>query len=92
MDFQISYHPDVARIDLKSIDRKMQKRIRRAIEERLAVDPYRFGAPLRQSLKGFRKLRVGDYRVIYDIVGEEVRIYVIGNRKEVYESSMREWH
>ncbi|MBI2340941.1 MAG: type II toxin-antitoxin system RelE/ParE family toxin [Deltaproteobacteria bacterium] len=92
MAFKISYHPDVSRIDIKSIDKKMQRRIKTAIEMRLAADPWRFGAPLHRSLKGFRKLRVGDYRVIYDVAGEEVRIYVVGNRKEVYGSAMREWH
>ncbi|MEW6096323.1 MAG: type II toxin-antitoxin system RelE/ParE family toxin, partial [bacterium] len=40
-------------------------RIRKAIEQRLATDPVKYGEPLRRSLQGYRKLRVGDYRVIY---------------------------
>jgi mRNA-degrading endonuclease RelE of RelBE toxin-antitoxin system len=46
-----------------------------------------FGKPLRYSLKGARRLRVGDYRVIYTIEPDEVVLIVtIGDRRDVYES------
>ena len=72
--------------DLKGISAKIQYILRRAIEEKLMVDPLRFGLPLRRSLKGLMKLRVGDYRIIYSIEKETVTIYIIkiGHRKEVY--------
>ena len=47
--------------------------------------PHQYGEPLRKTLKGYWKLRVGDYRVVYKIVENEVRILGIINRKEVYE-------
>ena len=83
--YQIRYHPDVPKIDLPSINRNIQERIRRAIEHRLLTDPIQFGSPLRKGLKGYRKLRVGDYRVVYEIIRNEIRIYAIDHRKEVYE-------
>ena len=43
-----------------------------------------YGQPLRRGLKGYRKLRVGDYRIIYRVEGEYVVILKIGHRKEVY--------
>lgn len=72
---------------LKRISKDIQSLLRRAIEEKLRTDPVRFGAPLRRSLKGFMKLRVGDYRIIYSIERETVTIYVIkiGHPKEVYQ-------
>ncbi len=91
MRFKISYHPDVASLDLPLINRNMQQRIKKAIETRLMNDPVHFGAPLRHTLMGYRKLRVGDYRVIYEIMETEICIYTIGHRKEVYQSSLREW-
>lgn len=91
MPYQIRYHPDVPARDLPRINGNLQKRIRRAIEQRLLVDPVRYGEPLRRSLKGYRKLRVGDYRVIYEVRGTEIRIYAIGHRKEIYEERLRTW-
>lgn len=91
MPFQLRYHPDVSRIDLPFINKDMQRRIQKAIEQRLLTQPFQYGEPLRRSLKGYRKLRVGDYRVIYEVFRTEIRIYTIGHRKEVYESQIRSW-
>jgi mRNA interferase RelE/StbE len=41
---------------------------------------------LRKTLRGYWKLRVGDYRVIFKIVAEEVWILGIIHRKQVYEA------
>jgi len=83
MLFEPKYHPEVAR-DIAGFPRNIKNRIRKAIEDRLILDPVRFGEPLRRSLSGLRKLRVGDYRVIYRIQGAAVVILKIGHRKEVY--------
>ena len=77
------YHPEVAR-DIAGFPKNIKDRIRTAIEERLILDPVRFGEPLRRSLAGFRKLRVGDYRVTCQVQGSTVIILKIGHRKEVY--------
>jgi mRNA interferase RelE/StbE len=73
--------------DLKGISKDVQYILRRAIEEKLMTDPVKFGLPLRRSLHGFMKLRVGDYRIIYTIEFETVTVHVIkiGHRKSVYE-------
>ncbi len=89
--YQLLYHPDIASKDLPHIDRKQQRKIQKAIESRLFQDPFQYGAPLRRSLKGYRKLRVGDYRVIYELVESQIRIYAIGHRKEVYARKLRDW-
>ena len=83
MLFEPKYHPEVAR-DIAGFPQNIKVRIRRAIEDRLIIDPVKFGEPLRRSLSGLRKLRVGDYRVIYRIQGHTVVILKIGHRKEVY--------
>ena len=33
---------------------------------------------------GFR-LRMGDYRVLFDVVGDKIVVQKVGNRKDVYE-------
>jgi mRNA interferase RelE/StbE len=85
MSFTLRYHPAVRSDDLPLIDRKMKDRIRRAIEERLQTLPHEYGEPLRKTLKGYWKLRVGDYRVVFKIMKSEVWILGIRHRKEIYE-------
>lgn len=84
MLFSLHYHPDVREKDLPLIDRRIKTRIRKAIEERLQTAPHSYGKPLRKSLKGYWKLRVGDYRVVFKIAQSEVWIIGIRHRKTVY--------
>jgi len=83
--WKIKYKESVKK-DLKKISEDNKKRIKRAIETKLQVDPVKFGLPLRQSLKNLKKIRVRDFRVIYSIEESEVTVHVvaIGHRKDVY--------
>ena len=89
MAFIPIYHPDVRRCDLPKISRNIKNKIKSAIENRLLINPDLYGQPLRRGLKGYRKLRVGDYRIIYRVEGEYVVILKIGHRKEVYPDATR---
>jgi mRNA interferase RelE/StbE len=85
MSYTILYHPKVKEEDIESLDKKKRKIIAKAIEARLSNQPERYGKPLRGSLKGYWKLRVGDIRVVFKIMRNEVHILGIINRKLVYE-------
>jgi mRNA interferase RelE/StbE len=85
MAFTLRYHPDVRRVDLPLLDERVKGRIRRAIEERLCFSPERYGEPLRKTLKGYWKLRVGDYRVVFKIKEKEVWILRVAHRRDVYQ-------
>ena len=84
MVFELKYHPDVRAIDIPLINSKLRKRIKKAVETRLATAPHQYGEPLRKTLKGYWKLRVGDYRVVFKIVESEVWVLGIIHRKDVY--------
>jgi mRNA interferase RelE/StbE len=84
VSYTIVYHPSVASEDLPKLDKKALARIKRAIEERLMVAPQEYGEPLRRTLKGYWKLRVGDYRVVFMVRKAEITILGILHRKEVY--------
>jgi mRNA interferase RelE/StbE len=73
--------------DLKKISKDIQYIIKRAIEEKLMIEPLKFGVTLRRNIKGLMKLRVGDYRIIHSINSKIVTIYFIkiGHRIDVYE-------
>ena len=84
MEYSILYHPDVLKDDLSRIPNNIKSTFKKAIEQRLLVNPAIYGQPLRQSLKGYHKMRVSDYRVIYKIDKQEIIVFKIGHRKEVY--------
>jgi len=84
MNFEIKYHPEVKKIDLIKIDSKNKVMIKSAIEDRLMINPELYGKPLRRTLKGYWKLRVGEYRVIFKVVEKKIMIFGIIHRKDVY--------
>ena len=84
MPFKLKYHPDVKSKDLAAIDERNKAIIKRAIEERLREKPEKYGKPLRHTFKGYWKLRVGDYRIVFKKADNVIRIYAILHRKEVY--------
>lgn len=84
MPFSVVYHHDMKSQDLPKINRDVRRRIRKAIETRLQKAPEQYGVPLRKTLKGYWKLRVGDDRVVFRVVEDEIFVYGICHRKEVY--------
>ena len=84
MSFDIRYHELVRKKDIPRLSLEWREKIKRAIENRLATRPEVYGKPLRQSLKGYRKLRVSNYRVIFRIEGKTVKILIIQHRSVVY--------
>lgn len=85
MNFEIIYHPLVARDDVPKLSPEWKTKIQKAIEERLTAHPEDYGKPLRRSLKGYRKLRAGDCRVIFLLEKNTLKILVIQHRSVVYD-------
>jgi len=83
--YNIEYLKKVGSEDIPALPKSIRKQIKQAIEERLSIDPIGFGKPLRYNLKGFRRLRVGDYRIVYKIENKVVLIAAIKHRKNIYE-------
>lgn len=71
--------------DLKKIDQTWQKKIIEAIKNKLIKDPFQ-GKRLVGELSPYYRFRVGDYRVIYEVVEQDILITVIKirHRKDVY--------
>ena len=84
MAYNLVYHADVKKVDLPRIDEKNKAMIKRAIEERLTTQPEVYGKLLQRTLKGYWKLRVGQYRVVFKLFRNELRIFGIIHRKRVY--------
>ena len=84
--YEVEYLDIVVKRDIPALSASIKKKIKKAIEDRLQVDPIGFGKPLRYSLKGHRRLRVGNYRVVFRIDAKlfVVIVVAIKHRKEVY--------
>ncbi len=83
MAFEITYKKSVSK-DLASLGKAEARRILDKIDKDLALraDSY---PVLKGQFAGLRKFRVGDYRVIYAVLGTQVLILRIGHRREIYE-------
>ena len=92
MTWTVIYHADVAD-DLESVGPSAARRIMKGIDAKLTQAPMSFGAPLSGNLSNFRKLRIGDYRVVYQVRDEVVIVFVlaVGLRrdKEIYRSALK---
>ena len=84
MGFSIEYHPLVIRDDISKLDKAIRGRIKKAIEQKLLIHPDMFGVPLRHPQAGYRKLRIGDYRVVFKIDEQTIYIIAIQHRSIVY--------
>jgi len=71
--------------DAKSLDLRIQKRIRTKLEWYLThEDPLVFADTLTHSGLGQYRFRIGDYRVLFDVLGDTLRINRIGHRRDIY--------
>lgn len=87
--FEVLYHRSVIQEDIPKLPAAWKKKVENAISAKLATRPDVYGKPLRRSLKNYRKLRVGDYRVIFRIEKSLVKIFVIQHRSVVYFSARK---
>lgn len=85
MAYNIVYKKSVYR-DLKRLS-KSAERILDLIETELVKNP-ESNPVLKGQFAGLRKYRVGDYRVIYSLLGQDILILRIGNRKDVYKNEI----
>ena len=86
MAYSFGYKRSVER-DLKKLPKAEARRILDQIEaepsEKADACPV-----LKGQFAGLRKFRVGDYRVIYAILDDEVLVLRIGHRKDVYKQEI----
>ena len=82
--FELEY-TKAARKDLRKLDQVPRARIGEAIDG-LASDPHPPGSRKMIGSEALFRIRVGDYRVIYEVRNEVLTIFIIkvGHRKNIY--------
>lgn len=81
MRYQLAFKPRAEK-DLKALERKLALRIL----EKLEVLSDDLGGDVKR-LTNFTpeyRLRVGDYRVLFQVVGSEIVVYRVVHRREAY--------
>ncbi|MBM3231951.1 type II toxin-antitoxin system RelE/ParE family toxin [Candidatus Pacearchaeota archaeon] len=82
MKYKISYEKR-ALLELRKMDKLLAIRIIKKIKE-LEDDPFSKDIKRLKGQTSFR-LRIGDYRVLFELFEEEIKILKIGHRKNIYE-------
>lgn len=72
--------------EFSKLDNQIQKRITDFLREKISKNPKYYGKPLLGNKKGFYSYRLGDYRIIAEIIEMELLVLVLafGHRKQVY--------
>lgn len=83
--YKILYHKLVLKEDFKKLSRTEKKKIVKTIRKKLSKNPEAFGKPLSHDLKGYYRLRIDFYRVIYRIDKGKIIVFIIkiGLRKNL---------
>jgi len=80
----IYYHPLVLEKDVRSLDGTVWNFIHGIIHKKLVTNAESFGKPLRYTLRNARVLRVGDWRVVFQIVDDAIHVCTVRHRREGY--------
>jgi mRNA interferase RelE/StbE len=85
LSFKILYHKNIKK-DLKSLDKSIVDSFFKIVETRISENPFS-GERLKGKLRDIWKYRIGNYRVLYTIQQNEVRVLVLRmrHRKNVYD-------
>jgi mRNA interferase RelE/StbE len=89
MAYRVFFHEDVEKEDIPLLPDVMKIRMKKAIRERLTTNPDLYGKPLRGWMAGLRRLRVGDWRIVYRIVDHDVNVLIIAHRSKVYHAVLQ---
>jgi mRNA interferase RelE/StbE len=69
--------------DLDELDASVKQRIGKTLL-RYESDPLQYAEFLKQSELGSYRFRIGDYRAVFDLAGDEIVILRVGHRREIY--------
>ncbi|NIA02199.1 MAG: type II toxin-antitoxin system RelE/ParE family toxin [Nitrospirae bacterium] len=75
--YKVFYHRLVLKEDFKKLSKVERKKIVKAIKKKLKTEPEVFGKALGSELKGYYRLRIDFYRVIYRIDKGRVKVFIV---------------
>ncbi|MEW6403814.1 MAG: type II toxin-antitoxin system RelE/ParE family toxin [Chloroflexota bacterium] len=82
MKYELVYTQRAVR-DIEKLDAFIKRRIGKALL-RYKENPFTYAEKLADTKLGTYRFRIGDYRIIFDIEGDEIVVLRVGHRKEIY--------
>lgn len=88
--YTIKYLKHVLKRNLPSLPEAIKPKIKDTIRECLTADPIGNGVLLRNRLKGHRRIRIDDHRIIYRVNTAERKVIIvsIGHRDNIYKQAI----
>lgn len=83
MSYRLRFHPTASK-EFSVLDTSVQPRVLAAIET-LQTDPFKCGSIQLKGEKA-RRIRVGDYRIIYEVDTADpmITVFRVAHRREAY--------
>jgi mRNA interferase RelE/StbE len=75
-----------AQRDISQLAPETKERIKKALE-RYSEAPLHYARKMVEPSLGSYRFRIGDYRVIFDMEGNEIVILRVGHRRDLYRRS-----
>jgi len=69
--------------DIRRLEPAVKKRIGKTLL-RYEEDPLKYAIRLTESKLGTYRFRIGDYRAIFDLEGDEIVVLRVGHRRDIY--------
>lgn len=82
MSYQLVYTWKAVK-DIGGLDTGVKNRIGTTLL-RYKDNPLQYAEPLTEPELGGYRFRIGDYRVIFDMEGDDIVVLRVGHRKEIY--------
>ena len=76
-------HAKRAARDIARLDRAAKERIRGSLEC-YAQSPFSYAKKMVDSALGMYRFRIGEYRIIFDVEGDEIVVLRVEHRCEIY--------
>ena len=82
--YRVVLHREALR-EIRALPKEMRTQVRGVVDE-LRTEPRPPGASPLKGHKGAFRIRIGDYRLVYEVHATEIVVYVIGvaHRREAY--------
>ena len=82
MSYRLVYTQRASK-DIQKLEPKVKSRIGKALL-RFEADPLGYAKRLTNAELGTYRFRVGDYRIIFDLVADKIVVLRVGHRRDIY--------
>ena len=82
MNYKIVFTKRAMR-DISKLEPEIKEKLGDALR-RYSKDPLNYARKMIDPSLGSYRFRIGDYRVIFDVEGDEIIVLRVGHRKEIY--------